>query len=305
MAKYRHVVTEEEAGLTVNQILKANYRFSSRFKTKMKYQGLVDLDGVPSPGYLKPAPGSVIEVRLPDESSDFPPQDIPIDILYEDDDLLILNKQPGITVHPTKGHPDNTLANGITKYMLDTGKHFKVRFANRLDTDTSGIVIVAKSGNVQNDISAQMRRHSIQKKYIALAHGNITPDDFEIDLPIGRPVDERVERAVMPVGGKEARTGVHVLEHFGDDYTLVELTLHTGRTHQIRVHLSHIGHPIVGDTLYGGAAPDLMKRQALHACHIAFKHPMTGEPLVISCGLPEDIRTALSSLRESPSRPQI
>lgn len=298
MSKYKHTVTAEEEGLTINQILKANFKFSQRFRTKMKFQKLVDLDGTPQPGYIKPAAGSLIEVRLPVEENSFEPEDIPFGILYEDDDLLIVNKQPGLTTHPTKGHPDHTLANGVMKYIVDTGQQFKIRFANRLDMDTSGILIVAKSANAQSNISEQMRRNEVVKKYTAIVHGVIEKDQFTIDLPVGRPIDERVERAVLPVelGGKNAVTDVRVIERF-DEHTLVHLTLHTGRTHQIRVHLKHIGHPIIGDHLYGGDAPDLIGRQALHAHYISLSHPMTGEKLEIEAALPDDMQQALNEIK--------
>ncbi len=295
MAKYNHTVTEEEYGQSINQILRANYTFSARFKTKMKFQSLVDLNGVPTPGYVKPDVGDVIGIRLPEETSDFPPEDIPIDVLYEDDDLLIINKQPGIIVHPTKGHPTSTIANGIMKYMLDTDQSFKIRFANRIDMDTSGIVICCKNANAQNDISSQMRYQTVVKKYIAIVHGSVDRDEFTIDLPVGRESQETIRRSVMYEGGKDAVTDVKVLRRYGD-YTLVELSLHTGRTHQIRVHLSHIGHPIIGDSLYDGDAPGLIDRQALHAYRISFLHPVSKERIEIEAPFPKDIETAIAKI---------
>ena len=300
MAKYEHIVTNEEVGLTINQILRANYKFSSRFRTKMKYQSLVDLNGVQSPGYLRPEAGDVIGVRLPEETSDFPPEDIPLDIVYEDDDLILINKQPGIIVHPTKGHPDHTIANGVMKYMADTHQSFKVRFANRIDMDTTGIIIVAKNANAQNDLSDQMRHNAVVKKYIALVEGTVEQDHFTIELPIGRPTQESIRREVMTDGGKNAISEVRVIERFESakfgPHTLVEVLLHTGRTHQIRVHLSHIGHIIAGDELYGGST-DLIGRQALHAYHIEFTHPVTREYLPFETDYPEDIRRAIEELR--------
>ena len=295
MAKYNHIVTEEEYGQSINQILRANYTFSARFKTKMKFQSLVDLNGVPTPGYVKPDVGDVIGIRLPEETSDFPPEDIPIDVLFEDDDLLIINKQPGIIVHPTKGHPTSTIANGIMKYMLDTDQSFKIRFANRIDMDTSGIVICCKNANAQNDISSQMRSQTVVKKYIAIVHGSVDRDEFTIDLPVGRESQETIRRSVMYEGGKDAVTDVKVLRRYAD-YTLVELSLHTGRTHQIRVHLSHIGHPIIGDSLYDGDAPGLIDRQALHAYRISFLHPVSKERIEIEAPFPKDIETAIAKI---------
>lgn len=299
MAKYEHIVTNEESGLTINQILRANYKFSSRFRTKMKYQSLVDLNGEPAPGYIRPETGDVIGVRLPEESSDFPAENIPLDVVYEDDDLLLVNKQPGVTVHPTKGHPEHTIANAVMYYMQQTDQVFKVRFANRIDMDTTGIIIVAKNANAQNDLSDQMRHNSVIKRYYALVEGNIEQDHFTVDLPIGRPDQISIRRTVMFEGGKDALTEVKVIKRFESEqygpHTLVEVILHTGRTHQIRVHLSHIGHVIAGDELYGGSTA-LIGRQALHAYHIEFAHPVTHKHMAFDADMPEDIKRALSLL---------
>ena len=294
MGKYNHTVTEEEYGMSINEILRSNFSFSARFKTKIKFQNLIDLNGVQAKGFMKPEVGDLISIRLPKETSDFPAEDIPIDVLYEDDDLLIINKQPGIIVHPTKGHPYHTIANGLMKYMQDTGQEFKVRFANRIDMDTSGIVICAKNANCQDSISNQMKGQDVVKKYVAIVHGRVE-DDCVINLPVGRPDEVSIRRCVMEEG-KDATTIVKVLEAF-DDYSLLELTIMTGRTHQIRVHLSHIGHPIIGDALYEGEAPGLIERQALHAYHIEFIHPMTEERLTIEAPYPDDMLKALEIIR--------
>ena len=279
-----------------------NYKFSARFRTKMKYQQLVDLNGTPTPGYVRPGAGDVIGVRLPEETSDFEPEDIPLDIIYEDDDLILVNKQPGVIVHPTKGHPEHTIANGVMKYMIDSGQSFKVRFANRIDMDTTGIIIVAKNANAQNDLSSQMRRNTVVKKYFALVEGIVEEDHFEIDLPVGRPDQISIRREVMYEGGKNALSEVNVIERYNSEeygqFTLVEVILHTGRTHQIRVHLSHIGHIITGDVLYGGST-QLMQRQALHAYYIEFDHPITKERVNFRTGLPDDMEEAIKKLKNS------
>ena len=280
--------------MSINEILRSNFNFSARFKTKIKFQNLLDLNGVQAKGFMKPEVGDLISIRLPKETSDFPAEDIPIDVLYEDDDLLIINKQPGIIVHPTKGHPYHTIANGLMKYMQDTGQEFKVRFANRIDMDTSGIVICAKNANCQDSISNQMKGQDVVKKYVAIVHGRVE-DDCVINLPVGRPDEVSIRSCVMEEG-KDATTIVKVLEAF-DDYSLLELTIMTGRTHQIRVHLSHIGHPIIGDALYEGEAPGLIERQALHAYHIEFIHPMTEERLTIEAPYPDDMLKALEIIR--------
>ena len=302
MAKYEHTVTNEETGLTINQILRKNYKFSSRFRTKMKYQSLVDLNGTPTPGYIKPGVGDVIGVRLPEESSDFMPEDIPLDIVYEDEDIIIVNKQAGIIVHPTKGHPEHTIANAVMKYMEDTDQSFKVRFANRIDMDTTGMIIVCKNANAQNELSSQMRRNTVVKRYYALVEGNIAEDHFTVELPVGRPDSVSIRRTVMYEGGKDALSEFNVLDRYPSkrygDHTLVEVILHTGRTHQIRVHLSHIGHPIAGDELYEGGT-FLIKRQALHAYYIEFDHPMTKERVHFKTDIPEDMKEAIEELKNS------
>lgn len=297
MGKYNHKVTKEELGKTINQILRENYNFSARFKTKMKFQKLVDLNDIPTPGFIKPKPGDIISVRLPEEKSDFEPEDIAIHPLYEDEDLLLINKQPGIIVHPTKGHPTHTVANGIMKYMHDNNHEYKIRFANRIDMDTSGIVIIAKNSNAQNHISVQMQNNLVTKKYIAIVNGVIENDELTVDAPIGKPCDDSITRAVLKTGGKEAITDIKVLERFKNN-TLVEVNLHTGRTHQIRVHLSHIGYPITGDHLYGGDAPELIDRQALHAAQIVLKHPLTNDYLTVNAPIPSDIKNCLALLRK-------
>lgn len=306
MGKYNHTVTEEEIGLTVNQILRQNYSFSRRFKTKMKYQQLVDLNGVKTPGYIRPAAGDVISVHLPEEHSEFPPENIPLDIVYEDGDLLILNKQPKVTVHPTKGHPDGTLANGLVYYMKETSQDFKIRFCNRLDMDTSGLIIVAKNSNIQNEISKQMQRNKVTKKYYAIVTGVIEKDSFIVDLPVGRPDLDSPRRAVMSEedGGKNAITEVRVIKRFDKketphipcDATFVELTLHTGRTHQIRIHMSHLGHPIIGDKLYDGGSFGLIERQALHSRYVRLIHPGTGRVLELIAPIPSDIQSVIRAL---------
>lgn len=296
-AKYKYTVTTGDDGKRVAELLRSEFKFSHRFRTRMKFDKLVDLNGQPVPGHTVVHPGDIISIRLPEEKSDFPPEDIPISVLFEDDDLLIVNKQPGITVHPTKGHPYHTLANGIQKYMEDTHQSFKIRFANRIDMDTTGIVIVAKNSNAQNEISTQLRARNVIKEYTAVVHGVIPEDqgDFTIDLPIGRPVDDNIHRAVLP-DGKPAVTDVHVLERFRDT-TLVRLTLHTGRTHQIRVHMAHIGYPLVGDPLYG-TGDGMLDRQALHSTRIVIHHPVSGDILDITAPLPEDMAGLIAGLRD-------
>ncbi|HML38690.1 MAG TPA: RluA family pseudouridine synthase, partial [Bacillota bacterium] len=174
-----------------------------------------------------------------EEDSHFEPEDIPISVVYEDDDLLIINKQPGYVVHPTKGHPCRTMANGIMNYMIKSGKHFKIRFVNRLDMDTSGLLAIAKNSHCQDDIQRQMYENGVTKKYVAVVHGIIDEEEGTIDLPVDKEEEDKAKRAVV-AGGYPSVTHYKVLERFEKGYTMVELVLETGRTHQIRVHMSHI-----------------------------------------------------------------
>lgn len=300
MAKFEYTVTKEDEGVPVKGLLRTKFSFSSRLLTKLKYQHLVFLNGEPTPGWISPQVGDVLSIKLPEEKSDFPAEDIPIHPVFEDDDLLIINKQPGVIVHPTKGHPLHTIANGLMKYMEDTDQVFKIRFVNRLDMDTTGLLIVAKNSHSQDDLTKQMKANTTEKRYIAVVNGIVAEDEFTIDLPIGRPDPENVARGVMTEGGYPSVTHVRVLERFpkGKGYTMVELLLETGRTHQIRVHMSHIGHPLVGDYLYGGDNPWLIERQALHAYRLSFNHPVTGQRLHIEAPLPDDIKKVIEKIKE-------
>lgn len=346
MEKFRYIITEEDAQTPIKSLLRSKFSFSGRLLTKLKYQNLVFLNGEPVAGWITPKPGDVLSIKLPEEKSDFPPEDIPIYPVYEDDDILVINKQPGVIVHPTKGHPYHTIANGLMQYMIDTDQCFKIRFVNRLDMDTTGLLIVAKNSHAQDDLVKQMKANSTEKRYLAVVAGILEEDQFTIDLPLGRPDPEDVHRKVMEDGGYPSVTQVKVLaryngEGFGSGlaayagykdsimedaeikevsfkpgdlitvngdlitvaelppgFTLVELKLETGRTHQIRVHMSHIGHPLIGDHLYGGYNPALLDRQALHAYKLCFRHPVSGEPLTVEAPLPADMQQLINRLEK-------
>lgn len=304
MAKFQYIVTEEDKGIPVKGLIRQRFTFSSRMRTKLKYQNLVRLNGEEVAGWITPNVGDIITINLPEEKSDFPAEDIPIYTVFEDDDILILNKQPGVTVHPTKGHPAHTLANGLMKYMEDTNQSFKIRFVNRLDMDTTGLLIVAKNAHAQEEITKQMKANTTEKRYKAIVNGIVQEDQFTIDLPIGRPDPDNVVRAVMEEGGYDSVTHVKVLERYVDDtqpsggFTMVELLLETGRTHQIRVHMSHIGHPLVGDHLYGGDNPELLDRQALHSYQLTINHPISKERITLNAPLPEDMQKLIDIIKK-------
>ena len=297
MAEFRHIVTTEDDQMEVREIMRKYFDFSSRLRNKIKRNKLVYRNGEQTEGWHRVDIGDEILIKLPDDVSHFPAEDIPIDVVYEDDDLMIVNKQPGITVHPTRGHPDGTIANGLMKYMQQSGQSFKIRFINRLDRDTSGLLIVAKNAFCQNEYTKQSKANEVRKQYVAIVKGIIAEDEGTIDLPIGRPDPVDICRCVME-DGYPSVTHYRVLERFEKTgYTMLQLLLETGRTHQIRVHLSHIGYPILSDHLYGTEEPELMPRQALHAARLSFTHPVTHKPLEFEAPLPEDMKKAADMLR--------
>ena len=294
MAEFIHHVTEADDNMEVREIIRQYFSFSSRLRNKIKRNKLVTLNGKQSEGWYRVHTGDVVQIVLPEERSDFEAENIPLTPVYEDEDILLINKQPNLIVHPTKGHPTGTVANALMYRMQQTGEHFKIRFVNRLDMDTSGILVIAKNAFAQNEITKQMKSNMVEKRYVAIVEGIITEDDGTIDAPLGRPDPEDVRRGVVE-GGQPSVTHYHVLQRYPEEnLTLVSLVLETGRTHQIRVHMSHIGHPVLSDHLYGTERPKIIPRQALHAANLTFTHPVTGERLSVEAPMPEDMQKVLS-----------
>lgn len=322
MTQFTYIVKETDKELTVKELLKRNFHFSSRLLTKIKQQDLAKLNGLPVRGWMNPAPGDKLTVTLPEETSDFPPEDIPISVIFEDESLLVINKQPGFVVHPTKGKPNHTIANGIAKKIADEGQVYKIRFANRLDMNTSGLLIIAKNGFVQEQLIRQMKAGITEKKYLAILDGCITDDCGTVNAPIGLPDPDEVERWILPVddGGLDSITHYRVLKRFDKGYTLAEISLETGRTHQIRVHMSSIGHPVTGDHLYNNGDPFLYRklngdfrriegeeekstskyidRQALHAYKLSFIHPITEKKTCLEAPMPPDMEEMLKRISD-------
>lgn len=299
---FEHKVKKGDEGLLIKGLLKRERGVSTRLMRRMRYgDGGIFMNGEPAKLIDPVKEGDLVQVQFPIEKSDFEPQPIPVDVVYEDESLLAVNKQPGFVVHPTKGHPDKTLANGIMKYMIDKGDNYKIRFINRLDMNTSGLVLIGKNPHAQNHFTNQAKRGEIQKIYWAVVCGVIEEDNGVIDLPICKEKEDGVKRIVRE-DGSPSITEYKVLRRFSKGYSLVELNLITGRTHQIRVHMSHIGHPVVGDELYGGAKPWLIDRQALHAAKLIFSHPITGKKISLEANLPEDINSVLLSVESSPKK---
>lgn len=222
------------------------------------------------------------------------PEEISLDIIYEDEYYLAINKPPGILVHPTQNHPKNTLANGVKFYFLSKGLDIPVRFANRIDMDTSGLVIIAKSGTAHSAIAEQFNDESCKKIYFAITEGHFKSINGIIDRPIGIDDDNPIRRTIRE-DGQRCITEYEVQEQY-EKCALIRLNLITGRTHQIRVHLSSIGHPLLGDKLYEGNM-QYMQRQALHAYEMIFKHPYSNREMKLKAELPEDMQQLIELLK--------
>jgi len=224
--------------------------------------------------------GDIVKVSVPNNEKTCEPSDIPIDIVFEDEDLIVLNKPPFMPVHPSRGHKNQTLANACAAHFSKSGHYDAFRAVNRLDRDTSGLVVAAK-----NTYAAAVLCGKTEKEYIAIVKGKIK-SDITIDKPIRIKKGFGITREVGE-GGKDAVTHVHVIKHF-KGHTLISLKLETGRTHQIRVHMASISHPLAGDNMYGGSR-DMIKRHALHCAKLSFVHPITKENLEFFASLPEDM----------------
>ena len=265
-------------------------------------EGRVTVDGRPANKKNKLRGGETITLTLPDpQPIEAQPQNIPLEIVYEDEHLLVVNKPKGMVVHPAPGNPDGTLVNALLYHcrgqLSGVGGAIRPGIVHRIDKDTSGLLVVAKDDLTHQGLSEQMAVHAIHRVYHAVVYGNIRQDTGTIEAPIGRDPRDRKRMAVTPGQGKRACTHWQVLERFGR-FTLLACRLETGRTHQIRVHMAHMGHPILGDTVYGAKKPvPGLQGQCLHAVGLQFVHPRTGEMVCLSCPLPEEFVRQLDKLR--------
>lgn len=241
--------------------------------------------------------GDMLVIDLAETGKDSTiPEELPIDIIYEDEFFLAVNKSAGMLVHPTQNHPTGTLANGIKYYFINKGYDIPIRLANRIDMDTSGLVVIAKSGEAHSALAKQFDMDSCEKYYLAIAEGTIVPDNGTVDMQIGIDIENTIRRAVRE-DGQRSVTEYKVLEQF-PKAALLRLKLITGRTHQIRVHLSSLGHPLLGDELYEGSS-ELIARQALHAHELIFTHPFEQRIVRLQAPIPEDMNELIGKLRST------
>lgn len=265
-------------------------------------EGAVLVNGEKQPNKYKVASGDRVQVTIPEpEEIEAKPQNIPLEIVYEDEDIAVVNKPQGMVVHPALGHPDGTLVNALL-YHLDnlSGINGKIRpgIVHRIDKDTSGLLMVAKNDQAHHHLSAQLKEKTSKREYIALVHGRIPHEKATIDAPIGRDPHDRKKYAVVD-DGKEAITHFNVLQRFKADYTLIACQLETGRTHQIRVHLKYINFPMAGDPEYGPSKTLAGNGQFLHAATLGFIHPRTEEYMEFNCPLPDIFTQTIAELEKS------
>jgi len=279
---------------TIDDILTQSYNISGRLLRRLHKNKAIFLNGKKVKGNTIAKNGDIVSVIFEKEKDNNTPQNIPLDIIYEDFDLIIINKRPNIVVHPTKSHLDNTIANGLAFYFEQNNIKKKVRFVNRLDMDTSGVLVVAKNSFSHQQMSMQFDNNSIEKRYLTVVEGVVKNDYGVIEEAIGKVEDESLLRTVIE-NGKKALTKYWVVERY-KNASLLEVQIETGRTHQIRVHLKHIGHPIIGDVLYNKPS-DMINRQALHSYSLKFNQPRTGKRIEVKAEPSEDILSLINKLK--------
>ena len=297
-------VTPDFDGKRIDQCLTASFSDCSRsFLQKLLKDGKVSINGKTQKASSKVAAGDAVLVLLPEpEELNVEPENIPLDILYEDDDLLVVNKPKGMVVHPAPGHYTGTLVNALMYHCREnlSGINGVMRpgIVHRIDMDTTGSLLVCKNDRAHQILAEQLKDHSITRRYEAIVHGNLKEDSGTVNAPIGRHPTDRKKMSVHAPHGREAVTHYRVLERFGN-YTHIECELETGRTHQIRVHMASIGHPILGDLVYGPTkCPFRLQGQTLHARILGFVHPSTGAYVQFDAPLPEYFEELLKKLRK-------
>ncbi len=298
-----HALTADKDGERLDVFMTRSIPDLTRSRaSKLIDEGLVTVDGQQkSKVSTKLRAGQGVAVTVPPpKPTKLEPEEMDLSIVYEDSDLVVIDKPAGLAVHPSPGHYSHTLVNGVLAHCDDLsgiGGEKRPGIVHRLDKDTSGLIIVAKNDAAHVSLADQLKERKVEKTYIALVEGLVTPPEGRIEAPIGRDAKHRLRMAVVE-NGRDARTTFRVLREVGRR-TLLEVRPQTGRTHQIRVHLASIGHPITGDALYGRRGDAPIARQFLHAQRLAFQHPRTGERLELETPLAEDLQQALNELEDS------
>lgn len=287
-------IDKDEHYDNVLHVLKEQFLLSDRLITKLKKANKIYLNSLPTYTKKSVTVGDTVSVLIDfeEDNSNIVASNIPLNIIYEDDYLLVLNKPANIAIHPSILHFDNSLSNGVKFYFDKLGLKKKIRIVNRLDRNTSGIVILAKNEYIQECLIKQMKTNEFKKEYLAIAKGFLESKSGTLNFPIARKEGSIIERTVSS-DGDSAITHYDVVKEF-NNLSLVHIVLETGRTHQIRVHFSHIGHPILGDTLYGSPS-ELINRQALHSYKLTFIHPVTKKVLSLEAPLPNDIENIINN----------
>jgi len=292
-----------DAGERLDKILAASPQIGSRTAAqKLIAAGLVTVNGNARNKNHKVAEGDIIEIAVPSpEPPDLEPEDMDLVIPYEDDYLLVVDKPAGIVTHPARGHATGTLVHGLLGRQIAGGEHAqRPGIVHRLDKDTSGLLIVARDDDTHRRLTEALSRHKVERTYLCLVHGLFATREGTIEAPLGRDARERQQMAVRRQGGRDAVTHFRVLDSWtggAGPYSLLEVRLETGRTHQIRVHLAAIGHPVAGDSVYGRRRDELgIGRQFLHSARLRFTHPVTGETVEVDSQLPADLQSALDRL---------
>lgn len=296
MSFLKYTIEEQESGIKLGSYLKSHIHLSTRLVRGALREKRIFVNGrVAKASLLLKKDDSVIINLEKQESQDIEPEKMDLQIAYEDEDILVINKPCNMVVHPTKSYLTGTLANGILYYFKETGQNCIVRLVSRLDMDTSGLIIVAKNQFAHMKLSKELVKEEYEKNYIAVIHGHMDSEKGIINLPIFRTGEGSIKR-IVDERGQESITEYEVLENYKDGQ-LLKLILKTGRTHQIRVHLSHLGHPIFGDSLYG-VEETMIHRQALHAFRLVIPQPRTMEKLHIETELPLDIKNLIDILKK-------
>ncbi len=291
----------EHAGVRLDAFLSADGALTRSQAARLIAEGRVRVNGKPAAKSARLSGGETVTVDVPQlRETALPPQNIPLDVVYEDDDVIVVNKPTGLVVHPAPGHPDGTLVNALLHHCGDSlsgiGGEKRPGIVHRIDRDTSGLIIAAKNDAAHLALSAQLKDHSLSRTYECLVTGNMKQDSGTVDAPIGRSSADRKKMAVVPTG-RRAVTHWEVVARY-PGVTHLRCRLETGRTHQIRVHMAYIGHPILGDTVYGAKKPvPGLTGQCLHATGLRFVHPRTGEPVELHCPLPPEFTAMLQKLQ--------